>query len=156
MAQGADLKDKQLGRALQELDEQQLAQVGRLLGRLHNVGASHPAPHRPQLLPREYAEPALAAVLSSGLCDPQLQGRYERAARAVIAAAAPLFVGVPLHRVHGDCHGGNLLWQSSGPFFLDFDDLLLRFTGLNKPVVAAVRGAGGTDGRRRCSSSDAS
>jgi Ser/Thr protein kinase RdoA (MazF antagonist) len=26
--------------------------------------------------------------------------------------------------VHGDCHGGNLLWQSSGPFFLDFDDLM--------------------------------
>lgn len=116
---------KVAGRALQELDEAQLAQVGRLLGRLHNVGASQPAPHRPRLLPGDYAEPALAAVLSSGLCEPQLKGRYERAARAVIAAAAPLFVGVPLHRVHGDCHGGNLLWQASGPFFLDFDDLMV-------------------------------
>jgi Ser/Thr protein kinase RdoA (MazF antagonist) len=27
-------------------------------------------------------------------------------------------------RIHGDCHLGNLLWNDSGPFLLDFDDMV--------------------------------
>ena len=42
-----------------------------------------------------------------------------------MALATPLWDSLPLHRVHGDCHGGNLLWQASGPVFLDFDDLMM-------------------------------
>jgi Ser/Thr protein kinase RdoA (MazF antagonist) len=29
---------------------------------------------------------------------------------------------VPLLRLHGDCHGGNVLWTGDGPHFVDFDD----------------------------------
>ena len=36
----------------------------------------------------------------------------------------PLWQQVAPHRLHGDCHLGNLLWQDSRPFFLDFDDLV--------------------------------
>jgi Ser/Thr protein kinase RdoA (MazF antagonist) len=25
-------------------------------------------------------------------------------------------------RLHGDCHGGNMLWTDAGPHFVDFDD----------------------------------
>jgi len=25
-------------------------------------------------------------------------------------------------RLHGDCHGGNVLWTDDGPHFVDFDD----------------------------------
>lgn len=25
-------------------------------------------------------------------------------------------------RLHGDCHGGNILWTDDGPHFVDFDD----------------------------------
>ncbi len=113
------------GRVSEELSEEQLLQVGRLLGRLHNVGASRPAPHRPHLTPTDYVEPALEALSVSGLVDIQLWSRFERAAKALSAAATPLWESVPLHRVHGDCHGGNLLWQPSGPVFLDFDDLMM-------------------------------
>lgn len=115
---------KVAGRAMQELDEEQLAQAGRLLARIHNVGASRAAPHRQRLVPAEYAQPALEASLQSGHVDIQLVGRYERAARSVIERAGRLLAEVPMHRVHGDCHGGNLLWQPSGPFFLDFDDMM--------------------------------
>jgi Ser/Thr protein kinase RdoA (MazF antagonist) len=27
-------------------------------------------------------------------------------------------------RLHGDCHQGNILWQATGPLFVDFDDSL--------------------------------
>lgn len=116
---------KASGRVLEELSEEQLLQVGRLLGRLHNVGATRPAPSRPRLTPTAYVEPALAILSASGLCDIQLHSRYERAARTLCELAEPLWESVPLHRVHGDCHGGNLLWQSGGPVFLDFDDLMM-------------------------------
>jgi Ser/Thr protein kinase RdoA (MazF antagonist) len=29
---------------------------------------------------------------------------------------------VPLLRLHGDCHAGNVLWTGDGPHFVDFDD----------------------------------
>ena len=113
-----------VGRSLQELDDLQLVQIGRLLGRLHNVAAARPAPGRPILTPRTYGEPALAALLASGLVDEQLRARYQQTAQALLAAAEPHWHGVTLHRLHGDCHLGNLLWQNERPFFLDFDDLL--------------------------------
>ena len=29
------------------------------------------------------------------------------------------------HRIHGDCHWGNIIWRDQeGPFFIDFDDML--------------------------------
>jgi Ser/Thr protein kinase RdoA (MazF antagonist) len=33
--------------------------------------------------------------------------------------------GVPVHRIHGDCHVGNLLRGDEGWFFLDFDDFVV-------------------------------
>jgi hypothetical protein len=33
--------------------------------------------------------------------------------------------GVPVHRIHGDCHVGNLLRGDAGWFFLDFDDFVV-------------------------------
>jgi Ser/Thr protein kinase RdoA (MazF antagonist) len=29
---------------------------------------------------------------------------------------------LPQLRLHGDCHGGNVLWTDAGPHFVDFDD----------------------------------
>ena len=113
-----------VGRCLPELDDEQLLQIGRLLARLHNVAATQPAAERPLLTPKTYGEPALTALLNSGFVDEQLKSSYERTARALLAAAEPLWHGVAQHRLHGDCHLGNLLWQNSRPFFLDFDDLV--------------------------------
>lgn len=113
-----------VGRCLQELDDLQLLQIGRLLGRLHNVAAAGTADERPILSPRTYGEPALAGLLASGFVDEQVKASYEQTARALLQAAEPLWNGVALHRLHGDCHLGNLLWQDSRPFFLDFDDLV--------------------------------
>ena len=28
-------------------------------------------------------------------------------------------------RIHGDCHLGNLLWNDRGPFWVDFDDMVV-------------------------------
>jgi Ser/Thr protein kinase RdoA (MazF antagonist) len=33
--------------------------------------------------------------------------------------------GIPVHRIHGDCHRGNILCGDEGWFFLDFDDMVV-------------------------------
>ena len=32
---------------------------------------------------------------------------------------------VPMIRIHGDCHMGNILWRNEIPHFIDFDDCLM-------------------------------
>lgn len=113
------------GRSLQELDDARLQQVGRLLARIHNVGAGGTAPHRRALDQITYGTASLETLETTEMIDIQLQSRYRRAVQAIVAAIAPRLDGVPVLRVHGDCHLGNVLWQDSGPFFLDFDDMVI-------------------------------
>jgi Ser/Thr protein kinase RdoA (MazF antagonist) len=115
--------EKVRGRSLQELDDQQLQQAGRLLARIHNVGARAAAGHRLKITPAWGLE-SLRILDESDAVDIQLQSRYRNAVRTIVQKIEPLFENVPLLRVHGDCHLGNLLWQGERPFFLDFDDMV--------------------------------
>src|SRR5262249_25707044 len=45
-----------------------------------------------------------------------------------------------LHRLHGDCHRGNLLWNTSGPFFVDFDDMVTGPAVQDVWMLASGRG----------------
>ncbi|MBI3542606.1 MAG: serine/threonine protein kinase [Deltaproteobacteria bacterium] len=117
---------KTRGRILQELDDSRLQQVGRLLGRLHNVGAAKKAAHRLALTPDTYGWRSLELLASSPLLDAQAGPRYRAAAERVLRACEAVFTRVAARqlRLHGDCHLGNVLWQDTGPFFLDFDDMV--------------------------------
>jgi Ser/Thr protein kinase RdoA (MazF antagonist) len=114
--------EKVRGRSLQELNDVELQQAGRLLARIHNVGARAPATHRNRLTP-QWGLDSLAILEETGAIDIQVQSRYRRAVEAIVRKIEPLFENAAVHRVHGDCHLGNLLWQSERPFFLDFDDM---------------------------------
>jgi len=115
--------EKVRGRSLQELDDEQLRQAGRLLARIHSVGAQHAAAHRLRITPAGGLD-SLRILEETGAIDIQVQSRYVRAVRTIVQKIEPLFENVPRHRVHGDCHLGNLLWQGERPFFLDFDDMV--------------------------------
>ena len=112
------------GRAPEELTREQLVRLGRLLGRMHAVGASRPAPQRIALTPETYGIRNLEFLLAGGWLPPEIRARYEKAARSLCAWLEPHFASLRLHRLHGDCHLGNLLWNDRGPFFLDFDDMV--------------------------------
>lgn len=135
------------GRILQELDDVRLQQVGRLLARMHNIGAAKPAAQRLKLTPETYGTLSLEFLEASGLIDAQLRGRYRDLVQAIVSKITPLFSGVRIHRVHGDCHLGNVLWQETAPFFLDFDDMV------SAPAVQdiwlVVRGRGDEADRQR-------
>lgn len=112
------------GRSPDELSEADLPILGRLLARIHNTGAARAAPHRARLDAATSALAPLRFLESSGFLPRECRRRY----RAAVEQAAALYdawsQGVPVHRIHGDCHRGNLLHGDEGWFFLDFDDFV--------------------------------
>jgi Ser/Thr protein kinase RdoA (MazF antagonist) len=112
------------GRAPDELSDEQLMRIGRLSARIHNVGAKRQAEHRLKLDPNTYGLANLEFLLQGNWIPLEFQGKYEKLVREICRISEPLFAATPVQRVHGDCHLGNLLWNQSGPFFLDFDDMI--------------------------------
>jgi len=115
-------------RLLDELNDEQVRQIGRLLARLHAIGES------PSLGPskritldvKTYGEKPLELLLASEHMDAHSRARYEPLVRRICDCIRPMFQNVKLHRTHGDCHPGNILWTPSGaPFFVDFDDMAI-------------------------------
>ncbi len=111
------------GRSPEELDDVEIAILGRLLARLHNVGAARAAPHRRALDATTLGLEPLAFLEAGGFLPPHLAGRYRRVVERLAALYTARARGVPVHRIHADCHHGNLLRGRDGWFFLDFDDL---------------------------------
>ena len=110
------------GRSPDELDDTAIAVLGRLLARIHNVGAVGNASHRPRIdAATRVAEP-LSLLEQGGFLPPSCTVRYCAAAEALAEHYEALSEGVPVHRIHGDCHLGNLLQRDGTWFFLDFDD----------------------------------
>lgn len=118
------------GRSPSELSDDDVAVLGRLLARVHAVGAARPAPHRPVLSGAAYGLEALAFLEAGGFLPPACARRFRRAAEEVVSLYDERSAGVPQQRIHGDCHFGNLLRgrpggaQGDAWFFLDFDDFL--------------------------------
>ncbi len=110
------------GRSPDELSDGEVEILGRLLARIHNVGAARDAPHRPRLSSESYALDALGFLEQGGFLPAEWAGPYRQAVERVCACYDAWSQSVPVHRIHGDCHMGNLLRGDEGYFFLDFDD----------------------------------
>lgn len=113
------------GRAPDELDEAGLRRVGRLLARIHAVGRMKSAKARVRLSPDTYGIANLEYLLEKNLIPEEFRARYETAAREICGLTREWFAETRTQRIHGDCHLGNLLFGSSGWFFVDFDDMVV-------------------------------
>lgn len=113
------------GRIPQEPTDEQLLQIGRLIARMHNVGAEKEANHRLRLTAKTYGMDNLQFLLENGWVPVNLQERYETAARRICTHAEAALSGLPQMRLHGDCHLANLLENKDQIFFLDFDDMVV-------------------------------
>jgi Ser/Thr protein kinase RdoA (MazF antagonist) len=112
------------GRAPEEPSDQQLKILGRLIARIHNVGAREEAPDRGVLTPANYGADNLAYLLEHDCIPAEARDIYAATVHALLDRIEPYFRDVPMHRIHGDCHLNNLLMTQAGPTFLDFDDFL--------------------------------
>lgn len=113
------------GRIRDELADQELEQIGRLIARLHNVGSTTSFHHRLRLTVDSYGFENLAFLSDRKLIPTSVEQHYLRVAERIFTMTREWFNGVPLQRIHGDCHLGNILWQGPQCFMVDFDDSLM-------------------------------
>ncbi|MBX7143603.1 MAG: serine/threonine protein kinase [Oligoflexia bacterium] len=113
------------GRAPDELSDEQAERIGRLLARLHLVGAREPAPNRLRLSPETYGLDNVRFLREAGFLPNEIAQAYTSTVESICACASPWFAQTASQRIHGDCHAGNILWGNQGPFLLDFDDMVM-------------------------------
>jgi Ser/Thr protein kinase RdoA (MazF antagonist) len=112
------------GRSPDELTPEQIDRIGRLLARIHQVGAQKTAPARIQLNPATYGIENLKYLIDSQSVPSDIRPRYQQTVEELCRIVTPWFEKTAVQRIHGDCHLGNLVWGSQGPFFVDFDDMV--------------------------------
>lgn len=114
------------GRPCDEPARGEWLQIGRLLGRIHQIGARKPAVHRLALNPHKSALTHLEFLRTSGAIPREVESRYLDVAQKLLDRIAPLFDGVAVQRLHGDLHRMNLLWRPGEGFHaIDFDDMVM-------------------------------
>ncbi len=114
------------GRSIDEFNDDQWLQLGRLLGRVHKVGETVTAKHRITLAPHLSSRNQLSYLLNSSCVPKKLKPPLEKAALAIIADIQPLFRQIENIRIHGDCHFSNIIHRPGESFYLiDFDDMAM-------------------------------
>lgn len=113
------------GRAPELGDSATLEWLGRFIGRIHAVGATRPYTQRPEINPQTFGREPFDFLRSRGFIPPELATTYASVVEQALEGVARCYERageLPSLRLHGDCHGGNVLWTPDGPHFVDFDD----------------------------------
>ena len=99
------------------------------MARIHIVGARHHASHRIALGPDTYGRSHLEFLISEGHVPLEFEKQYRDLVESICHLGEAQYSKTMLQRIHGDCHFGNILWveggATPGPFFLDFDDMVV-------------------------------
>jgi Ser/Thr protein kinase RdoA (MazF antagonist) len=110
------------GRTLEIDNDDQLAMLGRFLGRLHQVGKAKTFSHRPAFSIDSHLLQSRDVLRSLEVIPAYLRPAFDTALEQVIALCQQQYQPQHLIRLHGDCHAGNLFYIDKGPFFVDLDD----------------------------------
>ncbi len=116
---------RQGGRAPEFDDPATLEWMGRLMGRIHAVGRRSAYAARPALDIATFGEASRQYLLGHDLIPPDLEPAWRAIADQALEGVRGCYARagkVRVLRLHGDCHGGNVLWTDNGPHFVDFDD----------------------------------
>ncbi len=114
------------GRTCDELSDDNWLEIGRLVGRVHQIGASRSANSRVSWSPDTVTKEHVKYILQGKFVPDSLKEDYERVAWEFIELAEPMFEDVSLQRIHGDFHFANLIYRPGESFFMiDFDDMAM-------------------------------
>lgn len=117
---------KRNGRTFDADRDEDWLRIGSLVGRLHVAAAHGGAEHRITCTPRSSTSRFLDELDEAELVPPDLDAEFYDLADAAVERIAPLFDGVALQRLHGDCHRGNILDRAEeGLLIIDFDDMMV-------------------------------
>ena len=108
-----------------ELDNpEHLKVLGRVIGRIHLLGARLPFDARPQLNSQTFGHQNVA-IISEKFIPLEYKESYQSLTRDLLQMIDERYSRlseIRNIRVHGDCHSGNMLWRDGAPNFVDFDD----------------------------------
>lgn len=102
-----------------------LEQLGRLIARLHKVGALASFQARPEIDIESFGNDSINYLLDAGCIPPALEQVYESVAAAVLDEVEAAFhrAGPTTRlRLHGDFHPGNVLVDEERFHLVDLDD----------------------------------
>ncbi|MDD5634624.1 MAG: serine/threonine protein kinase, partial [Candidatus Omnitrophica bacterium] len=117
---------KKGGRNSSEFSETEWLELGRLIARVHNVGARRMPKDRITLTPKNATRGHIDFIIEHDLIPKELSGQFVDITGEVIDLISPLFANKPLIRIHGDCHSGNIIHRPDESFYLiDFDDMAI-------------------------------
>lgn len=123
---------KKGGRLKPELLTEDLKMIGRLLARVHATGSARKAEHRLTLNSSNFGINGQKVLLESEIMPERLKNTYEQITNQLFDQLRNGLDLLPIQRIHGDCHLGNILWNDTTPFLVDFDDMY------NGPVVQDI------------------
>jgi len=100
--------------------------IGRMMGRIHSIGATRPFVSRPQLDSKNFGHDCVK-LISEQFIPTSLKPAYDTLTSHLLQRidenlALANSNGLSNIRTHGDCHSGNMLWRDDAPHFVDFDD----------------------------------
>ena len=110
------------GRTLEIDNDDQLAMLGRFLGRMHQVAKTKRFEQRPAFSVDSHLVQSREVLQQLQLIPDYLQAAFFTALDQVITLASAQYKPQQLIRLHGDCHAGNLFYAGEAPFFVDLDD----------------------------------
>ncbi|MCL4169204.1 UNVERIFIED_CONTAM: hypothetical protein GTU68_051277, partial [Idotea baltica] len=113
------------GRAPDLEDFDQLEQMGRFMGRIHQVGKQEAFTHRPTLDIHSFGHAARDYIVQNNFIPADLLDAYSSLSEQLLEEATLCYQragDITLIRCHGDCHPSNVLWTDDGPHIVDFDD----------------------------------
>jgi Ser/Thr protein kinase RdoA (MazF antagonist) len=100
--------------------------LGALVGRVHSVAAGRAAVHRLRCDPREHMGRFAQELATDGVVHPDCRTELSALVDEALDLFTPRFDGVAVHRIHGDCHRGNILDRpGEGLLLIDFDDMMV-------------------------------
>ena len=108
-----------------ELDRRDtLVQLGRYIARIHTIGAARPFEERPALTIEDFGDRSRDYLLEHRFLPQDLLAAWQGIVELALAGVRRAYsrIDTASLRLHGDCHGGNVLWTDEGPHFVDFDD----------------------------------
>jgi Ser/Thr protein kinase RdoA (MazF antagonist) len=97
--------------------------LGRLLARMHAVGAREAYQARPALDIKTFGRDSLAFIAEHAI-TPDLRTAYVTLAEDLLKRIEPIFrdIAPTLIRTHSDCHRGNIISRDGQWHFVDLDD----------------------------------
>jgi len=116
---------KVMGRLKDELKADEAQQIGRLIGRLHNIGKLSDFTSRVKFNTTDWLLSGLADIETKEFISQDIKKSYSYLVELIHKSITPYIERLPVQRIHGDFHRGNILWGDKGAFITDLDDCVM-------------------------------